>query len=321
MCALYGFYDLNSVLPPKVKKKLLRSLSCESEIRGHDATGIAYISESELRIFKVGKPAHKVKLYVPDKTRVVMGHDRATTHGLASRNQNNHPFRGHIQSLDFALAHNGLLWDQAYLRKKYALPDSEIETDSYVAVQMIEKSGRLDIESLKEIAENIEGSFAFTILDSDGRLIFIKKDCPISIAFFDELCLYVYASTSDILHKALVRCGLGGLKPKMINLECGDIFVIHGDGDTEQGKFKTYDFRSWVPLSYLCRPYESSITLHELLDLGRIAGVDERDIQTLLELYTVAEVEEFIDDPKLLQKELRSISGGCWNDDDWGLYE
>jgi len=304
-----------------VKKKLLRELSVTSECRGKDATGIAYNSNDELRIFKVGKPAHRVKLYFPDKTRVVMGHTRAATQGSPKSNQNNHPFYGQTASCSFSLAHNGILWDQAYLRKKYALPNSEIETDSYVAVQMIEKSGRLDIESLKEIAKNIEGSFAFTVLTDDGRLIFIKKDCPISIAFFDELSLYVYASTSDIIHKALTRSGLGGLQPKMINIDCGDIFVIHSDGDTERGKFKTYDFRSWVPLSYLCRPYESSTTLHELIELGRIAGVDERDIQMLLELYTVAEVEEFIEDPKLLQEELHSISGGCLDDDDWGSYE
>jgi glucosamine--fructose-6-phosphate aminotransferase (isomerizing) len=63
MCALFGFYDLNNVLPPKIKKKLIRSLSIAAETRGKDATGIAYLGDDELCIFKVGKPAHRVKLF------------------------------------------------------------------------------------------------------------------------------------------------------------------------------------------------------------------------------------------------------------------
>jgi len=194
MCALFGFYDLNSILPPKVKKKLIRSLSIFSLVRGRDACGIAYVCNGELRLFKIGKPANRVRLFFPDNTRVVMGHLRAATIGDPNKLENAHPFKIIVGNGCMALAHNGVLFGIEYLRLKYGLPATSIETDSYVAAQLLSKFGNLSMQSLAEMAEAVTGSFSFTLLDNESNLYFIKGDSPLSIAYYEELCLWVYGS-------------------------------------------------------------------------------------------------------------------------------
>ena len=75
-------------------KELINRLSVESEVRGKDATGIAYVKHGELKVFKRAKPAHKVRLYVPEDTVIFTGHTRMTTQGDARYIYNNHPFTG-----------------------------------------------------------------------------------------------------------------------------------------------------------------------------------------------------------------------------------
>lgn len=96
----------------------------------------------------------KIRFNAPDDTTAVMVHTRLTTQGNQKFNQNNHPFPGHADK-DFAFAHNGVLYNDQELRKAKNLPETHIETDSYVAVQLIEQQGRLDFENLKNMAETV----------------------------------------------------------------------------------------------------------------------------------------------------------------------
>ena len=173
MCALFGWLDYKGLVPKKLLKKLTQSLANSAEERGTDASGISYIRDNKVVIYKRPKPAHKLKFNVPDGTVAVMGHTRLTTQGNQKFNYNNHPFPGHADK-DFAFAHNGVLYNDKDLRKDKKLPDTYIETDSYVAVQLIEKQSKLDFESLKSMAEDVEGNFTFTILDEENSLISSK---------------------------------------------------------------------------------------------------------------------------------------------------
>lgn len=107
-------------------------------MRGTDATGIAYHFGGRLRIFKRPLPAHRLRLRVPPGVSVVLGHTRMTTQGDAVRNQNNHPFAGSTGGKAFALAHNGILWNDKLLRQQEHLPQTSVETDSFIAVQLLE---------------------------------------------------------------------------------------------------------------------------------------------------------------------------------------
>ena len=192
MCCLFGLIDYRGTLTAKQKTRLIRELSIAAEVRGTDATGIAYNTEHGLQIYKRPLPAHRMRLNIPSSAKVIMGHTRMATQGRAKKNENNHPFRGSIEDRQFALAHNGVLYNDYQLRRLLHLPASKIETDSYIAVQLIEQKNTLDPSSLKYMAEQVEGSFAFTVLTDRDGLYFVKGDSPLCLVLFpfDAAALY-----------------------------------------------------------------------------------------------------------------------------------
>ena len=191
MCAVFGYLDYKGKVSNAILKKLIQNLSIAAEIRGTDATGISYVNHGKVVTFKKAKPAHKIKLYFPRNTRAVIGHTRMTTQGSEKYNYNNHPFDGRCGMETFALAHNGVLYNDAELKTKYHLPKTLIETDSYVAVQLLEQEKQLHAESIKKMAELIEGSFVFTILRNDNTLFLVKGNNPLTIYHFTKLGIYV----------------------------------------------------------------------------------------------------------------------------------
>ena len=201
MCALFGFLDYGKRVPWKVLQKMVQTLANASEVRGHHAAGIAYNRPDRLSIFKRPKPAHKLHFHVPENTTTVMGHTRLTTQGDQKHNFNNHPFRG-FAGTEFALAHNGVLYNDELLRFQLQLSDTQIETDSYIAVQLIESQKELTFDSMRYAAEKVRGYFTFTLLDRADNLYFIKGESPIYLVHFPSLGLYVYSSTKEIMAAA-----------------------------------------------------------------------------------------------------------------------
>ena len=207
MCSLFGIIDYDKKLMTRQKNKILNTLARECEVRGTDATGIAYNFAGRMRIYKRPLPAHKMHLHIPSGVNVVMGHTRMTTQGSEKRNQNNHPFSGQTTGKSFALAHNGVLWNDKTLKLTENLLQTSVETDSYVAVQLIEKQKALDFDSLQAMAEKVEGSFVFTVLDSEDSIWFVVGDNPLCIFYYDGFLLY--ASTEEILIKTVKKLRLG----------------------------------------------------------------------------------------------------------------
>ena len=191
MCCLFGFVDYAGSLSVKQKNHLIRELSIAAEARGTDATGISYNTSRGLQIYKRPLAAHRLHLRIPAEAHVVMGHTRMTTQGSAKKNFNNHPFLGCVKGKRFALAHNGVLWNDRGLRHTKHLPKTKIQTDSYVAVQLLEQQKALDFDSLAKMAEQVEGSFSFAVLDEQDALWIVKGDSPLSIAHFPECGVYV----------------------------------------------------------------------------------------------------------------------------------
>ena len=133
MCCLFGIYDYGHSLTAAQKKRLVSALAVASEDRGTDATGIAYNHSGHLTVYKRPYPAHLMRFRLPDDAVCIMGHTRMTTQGDEKQNCNNHPFVG-TSGIPFALAHNGIIYNDKELRQERKLPDTNIETDSYVAV-------------------------------------------------------------------------------------------------------------------------------------------------------------------------------------------
>lgn len=125
-------------------------------------------------MFKRAKPAHKVRLYVPEDTVILTGHTRMTTQGDARYNYNNHPFTGKTADGSFALCHNGVLYNDSQLAKSEHLPKSKIETDSYVAAQLIEKYGRLDFKTIAKMSEAGKGRGAVSGNDACDKTAILR---------------------------------------------------------------------------------------------------------------------------------------------------
>lgn len=300
MCCLFGLLDYGRSLTAAQKNHILSVLSTACEVRGTDATGIAYNTDSGLQIYKRPLPAHHLHLHIPKDTKFVMGHTRMTTQGCEKHNHNNHPFSGCAGGVPFALAHNGVLHNDHGLRRQRKLPSTKIETDSYVAVQLIERSGELSFASLKQMAEAVEGTFTFTVTDNTDNLYIVKGNNPICLYHWPKLGLYIYASTEDILKRTLqgIRLKLG--KPQEVSIESGEIVRVDRFGRIARSRFDTshlfhshsyfgwpYQFPLWGS-EPVCDSYVS-----ELKSVARAFGYAPEDIDGLLnEGFTPEEIEE-----------------------------
>ena len=241
MCCLFGMIDCNGRFRSKQKSRILSILATESEERGTDATGIAYCTHDHLSIYKRPLEARRLRFRIPKDSKAIMGHTRMATQGNAGKNRNNHPFLGKAAGETFALAHNGILYNDKYLRRSNHLPKTKIETDSYIAVQLIQQKNALDFSSLKYLAEQVEGTFTFSVLDQQENLYFVKGDNPLCLYHYPRSGVYLYASTEEILKRALHRLRLPLEPPERVDLECGDILRISRSGRQERAAFDASD--------------------------------------------------------------------------------
>ena len=253
MCCLFGILDYRQNLSTKQLNKMVAVLSKACEVRGTDATGIAYNYNGKLCIFKRPLPAHRMHYRIPEGVHHIMGHVRLTTQGDEKFNYNNHPFLGESENTNFALAHNGVLYNDEILKIREHLPETRIETDSYVAVQLIEKKRTLDTGSLKFMAEKLEGSFTITVMDKDNNLYFVKGDNPMCIYHFKDKGIYIYASTEEILLKALQRMSVKLGKGKKVDIKCGEILIIDKYGEQSRSTFETDNLDGFSFASYIWR--------------------------------------------------------------------
>lgn len=288
MCCLFGFIDYAGALSVTQKSCLIRELSIAAEVRGTDATGIAYNTSRGLQIYKRPLAAHRLHLRIPAEAHVVSGHTRMTTQGSAKKNFNNHPFFGHVKGKTFALAHNGTIWNDLELRRTKHLPRTKVQTDSFIAVQLIEQQKSLDFSSLRYTAEAVEGSFSFTVLSERDDLYLIKGDNPLNIVHFPKVGVYIYASTAEILNKALARCGNWLGRGEKVDIAMGDIVKIDSKGRITHGTFDVSKFyrSSWgywdVPL-YPRLPQSEEEHLSLLKSVAKAFGFTGEMVDRLLE--------------------------------------
>ena len=300
MCCLFGFIDYAGSLSVKQKSRLIRELSIAAEVRGTDATGVAYNTSRGLQIYKRPLAAHRLHLKIPAEAHVVMGHTRMTTQGSAKKNYNNHPFFSHVKGKPFALAHNGVIWNDLELRRTKHLPRTKVQTDSFIAVQLLEQQKSLDFSSLRYTAEAVEGSFSFTALSEQDELWLVKGDNPLTIVHFPKVGVYAYASTSEILNKALARCGNWLGRGEKVDIAMGDIVKIDSKGRITHGTFDVSKFyrSSWgywdTPL-YPKVPHSEEEHLALLKSVAKVFGFTGEMVDRLLEQgFSTDDIEEIL---------------------------
>ena len=297
MCCLFGLIDVKHQLSGAEKNRIISILAEASEARGADATGYACNSHGKLIIEKQPLPAFRMKFRIPKDAYVVMGHTRMTTQGDAQKNRNNHPFFGKVNDTPFALAHNGVLNNDTVLRKNHCLPHTKIETDSYVAVQLIEKQNSLDLESVRYMAEQVKGTFNFTILDRTNKLYVVKGNNPLCLYYFKKAGFYLYASTRPILEEALEEMGYQCIPHEEIKLSDGEILMIDAKGTLTREQFYVpvsatsfsfYDY--WEPITTEPTGYRKY-----MMDYATTIGISKKELEWLHHAgYHTYDIEEAI---------------------------
>ena len=289
MCCLFGLYDYGGTLSAKQKNRIISALAISSEIRGTDATGIAYRTGTKLCIYKRPFPARWMRFRLPAEVKAVMGHTRMTTQGSEMQNCNNHPFYGVADGSAFALAHNGILSNDKLLRLEKKLPASRIETDSFAIVQLLEQAGAIDLDTLRITSELLRGSFTYTVLDDHERLYIVRGNNPFCLYHWPEQGLYLYASTQAVLDAAVfkIRKLLSG-SMQNIPVEEGEILRLSPDGSRESETFsmkKLYQFQlCQSPYYGSCWPDVQDNTgyAEELRRMAPAFGFSAKDVDTLL---------------------------------------
>ena len=300
MCSLFGLIDYKGMFNSKEKNAILSVLSIECEARGIDATGVAYNANGRLCVYKRPLPAHKLRLNIPSHAKFIMGHTRLTTQGSEKQNRNNHPFQGTVQSGRFALAHNGVLYNDAQLRKKESLPQTKIQTESFVAVQLLEKENALNFGSLKQMAEKVEGSFTFTVLDRQNNLYVVRGSSPFALCHF-AAGFYLYASTDEILAKTMAKLGINDWQKESVLLSPGDILKIDSRGKIKRGNFDSIDeYDYWLYQRSFVHgkrrgASKSSSYVQDLKSVAQYCGVCPDDVDYLLaDGFSCDEIEEML---------------------------
>ena len=158
------------------------------------------------------------------------------------------------------------------------------------------------------MAEKTEGSFSYSIIDNRNNVWLVKGDSPLSILHFPKLKMYVYASTEEILYKALVDFQplLKALKKGEFNeveISEGDILKIRPDGRLERKTFEysKYYGRGWwdygsfstITFGKSKKGYKRNDYIDDLKSVATFYGYSADTIDDLInEGFTLEEIEE-----------------------------
>ena len=154
------------------------------------------------------------------------------------------------------------------------------------------------------MAEQVEGSFTFTVLDERENLYFVKGDSPMCLYYYPRCGVYLYASTEAILNRALGRLKLPIGKPERIMLDCGDILKLTHSGRREMSSFDASSLMDpWGSFSMWPTPTRSRTRRHsveqeyleELKNVAACCGYSPASVDRLLESgFSTDEIEEFL---------------------------
>lgn len=202
MCGIAGFsLREGSKVNPRV---LSNALLTEIEWRGTHASGFAWTEGENRGWFKKDVPGSQLALKsMPKTARNVILHTRFATQGHQSDNRNNHPVLSPEGTI--LLTHNGMINNDHIIRKT-TLADVKInaEVDTAVIPALLEKM------AVQAAVDELEGYAACAWFDkrTEGVIHLSRfNSSPVAYGWLLDGS-FVYASTEDLLAKALQRADL-----------------------------------------------------------------------------------------------------------------
>ncbi|MGH7545381.1 MAG: isomerizing glutamine--fructose-6-phosphate transaminase, partial [Gemmatimonadota bacterium] len=219
MCGIVGYVGSKQAAPLLLEG--LRRL----EYRGYDSAGLSVLQDGRIATRKVaGKILGLAEVLETDCPPGTVGiaHTRWATHGAPTK-QNAHP---HTDCTGrFALAHNGIIENAGFLRKKLeALGHTfHTETDTEVLVHLIEEafSGSLE-EAVADALAEVEGTYGIAVISSadPGKVVAARLGSPLLLGLGAEGEYWVASDASAVL--AHTR--------DVVYLDDGELAVLTRDG-------------------------------------------------------------------------------------------
>ena len=153
----------------------------------------------------------------------------------------------------------------------------------------------------------MEGSFTFTVLSGADDLYIVKGDNPMCLYYFPNRGLYLYASTEEILRRAICRLRFRLGEATKISMQCGEILQITAAGQITRGQFDDSKLlTAWIDPRWrrFYAPWEQRTAvsvkavpsyLDELKSVAPAFGYAPEEIDLLAaEGFSPEELEEFL---------------------------
>ncbi len=249
MCGIFGYKGGRNASPIVIEglKKL--------DYRGYDSWGIGIAHEDLIHIKKdIGRI--EVSREIPDLEKLTgtagIAHTRWATHGRVSA-ENSHPHNSNNGKI--AVVHNGII--ENFQEQKQFLKAQGFkfysETDTETIPNTIEyhmRRGYDFIEAAKRSLRHLEGQYAILALDSEGKMVAVRKEAPLVVgvgkdeyflasdvtAFIDHTKNVIFLKENDMV---IIDGGL-----KIFNLDKNAFVkrpVSKIDWDAEQAKKGNFD--------------------------------------------------------------------------------
>jgi hypothetical protein len=150
------------------------------------------------------------------------------------------------------------------------------------------------------MARRLNGTFTITVLDSHDSLYVVRGNNPFCLYHFPRQKLFLYASTADILDRALRKMPVPLDFPEELPLRCGDVLQISCTGALTHSTFDATHLTQ--PFSCFHAPFlldtpeaGSDFYLDDLKSVAAAMGISPAQIDELLDQgFSPEELEEFL---------------------------
>ena len=153
------------------------------------------------------------------------------------------------------------------------------------------------------MAEVLEGHFTFTVLDQEDTMYFIRGDNPLTIWWCPDMGVYLYASTKEILERAVKALGIRWWRKEVIEPDQGTILAIDWEGQRSVSRFDDSNLiASWRWYSPLWKPinHQEDEYLSMVMDMGEQLGISRQELGLLSRTgYSAWDMEDLLYDDTL----------------------
>ena len=160
---IVGFSDLQQhSLTEKQASAPCQFAGRASAVRGQDATGNCLRTEWKTAIYKRPKPAARMQLRLPKGTTQLLGHVRMTTQGRGRKTITIIRSAVHCPAETLHWPTTVYCITKRAFACGFNLPQTAVETDSFVAVQLLQKLWRGDTADHYCYGRTVGGTFTFS---------------------------------------------------------------------------------------------------------------------------------------------------------------